>query len=48
MLPAVATIAPLFIMLNRIQIGTFNLRSSLLGVALAVDRPARCRSRSGT
>jgi arabinogalactan oligomer / maltooligosaccharide transport system permease protein len=41
MLPAVATIAPLFIMLNSIKVdlpilGNFNLRQSLLGVALAV------------
>lgn len=36
MLPAVATIAPLFVSLNKIQVGTFNLRASLLGVALAV------------
>jgi arabinogalactan oligomer/maltooligosaccharide transport system permease protein len=36
MLPAVATIAPLFVSLNRVQIGTFNLRASLVGVALAV------------
>jgi arabinogalactan oligomer/maltooligosaccharide transport system permease protein len=41
MLPAVATIAPLFIMLNSIKLdlpilGEFNLRQSLLGVALAV------------
>ncbi len=36
MLPAVATIAPLFVSMNRIQIGTFNLRNSLFGVALAV------------
>jgi len=41
MLPAVATIAPLFIMLNSIKVdipglGQFNLRQSLLGVALAV------------
>ena len=36
MLPAVATIAPLFVSLNRIQFGTFNLRASLFGVALAV------------
>jgi arabinogalactan oligomer/maltooligosaccharide transport system permease protein len=41
MLPAVATIAPLFIMLNRIKVdlpllGAFNLRQSLLGVGLAV------------
>jgi len=36
MLPAVATIAPLFVSLNKVQIGTFNLRASLIGVALAV------------
>jgi len=36
MLPAVATIAPLFVSLNKIQIGSFNLRASLIGVALAV------------
>jgi arabinogalactan oligomer/maltooligosaccharide transport system permease protein len=41
MLPAVATIAPLFIMLNSVRIelpilGEFNLRQSLLGVGLAV------------
>jgi arabinogalactan oligomer/maltooligosaccharide transport system permease protein len=36
MLPAVATIAPLFILLNQIQIGDFNVRQSLLGVGLAV------------
>ena len=36
MLPAVATLAPLFTLLNRIQIGTFNLRNSLVGVTLAV------------
>lgn len=36
MLPAVATIAPLFVMLNKVQIGTFNLRNSLIGVSLAV------------
>lgn len=36
MLPAVATIAPLFILLNQVQIGDFNLRQSLLGVGLAV------------
>jgi arabinogalactan oligomer/maltooligosaccharide transport system permease protein len=36
MLPAVATIAPLFVQLNRIQVGTVNLRASLIGVALAV------------
>ena len=36
MLPAVATIAPLFILLNKVQIGDFNLRQSLVGVGLAV------------
>ncbi len=36
MLPAVATIAPLFVSLNKIQLGTFNLRNSLLGVSIAV------------
>ncbi len=41
MLPAVATIAPLFIMLNSIRLdlpllGEFNLRQSLIGVGLAV------------
>ena len=40
MLPSIATIAPLFVMLNRIQINadpvTFNLRNSLLGVGLAM------------
>jgi arabinogalactan oligomer/maltooligosaccharide transport system permease protein len=41
MLPAVATIAPLFIMLNSIRVdlpilGEFNVRQSLIGVGLAV------------
>ena len=36
MLPAVATIAPLFVQLNKIQAGGLNLRASLIGVALAV------------
>ncbi len=36
MLPSVATLAPLFVFLNGIKIGTFNLRDSLFGVALAV------------
>jgi arabinogalactan oligomer / maltooligosaccharide transport system permease protein len=36
MLPAIATIAPLFVMLNKVVIGGFNLRNSLVGVALAV------------
>jgi arabinogalactan oligomer / maltooligosaccharide transport system permease protein len=36
MLPAVATIAPLFIMLTRVQIGDFVLGRSLAGVIVAV------------
>jgi arabinogalactan oligomer/maltooligosaccharide transport system permease protein len=36
MLPAVATIAPLFVILNGIQIGDFILRNSIPGVALAL------------
>lgn len=36
MLPAVATIAPLFILLNQVKIGDFSLRQSLVGVGLAV------------
>ena len=36
MLPAVATVGPLYINLNRIQFGDFRLGGSLLGVALAV------------
>jgi arabinogalactan oligomer / maltooligosaccharide transport system permease protein len=36
MLPAVATIAPLFVSMNKIQVGHFNLRTSLWGVAIAV------------
>ena len=36
MLPAVATIGPLYISMNRIAIGDFRLGGSLLGVALAV------------
>ncbi len=36
MLPAVATILPLFLMLNGINLGAFNLRTSLIGVGLAV------------
>jgi arabinogalactan oligomer/maltooligosaccharide transport system permease protein len=41
MLPAVATLAPLFVMLNQIQVtlpilGEFNLRNSLLGVGMAI------------
>ncbi len=41
MLPAVATLTPLFVLLNQVQIdlpviGSFNLRNSLLGVGLAI------------
>lgn len=41
MLPPVATLTPLFVMLNQVQLdlpllGAFNLRNSLLGVGLAV------------
>lgn len=41
MLPAVATLTPLFVLLNKIQVslpllGQFNLRNSLLGVGLAI------------
>ena len=36
MLPAVATIAPLFVLLTRIQIGDFVLGRSLLGVIVAI------------
>jgi arabinogalactan oligomer/maltooligosaccharide transport system permease protein len=36
MLPAIATLAPLTVMLNKVQVGTFNLKNSLFGVALAV------------
>jgi arabinogalactan oligomer/maltooligosaccharide transport system permease protein len=36
MLPAVATLAPLFVSLNKITFGTFNFRASLIGVAVAV------------
>ncbi len=36
MLPPIATIAPLFVMLNKVVIGAFNLRNSLIGVSLAV------------
>ncbi len=35
-LPNVATLAPLFVLLNRVVIGDFNLRNSLLGVGLAL------------
>ena len=41
MLPAVATLTPLFVLLNKVQvdlpiIGAFNLRASLMGVGLAI------------
>ncbi len=36
MLPAIATLAPLYVMLNKVVVGGFNLRDSLIGVALAV------------
>jgi len=41
MLPAVATLTPLFVLLNQVQVdlplvGEFNLRNSLLGVGLAI------------
>ncbi|MBN2549452.1 MAG: ABC transporter permease subunit [Anaerolineales bacterium] len=40
MLPAIATVAPLFVLLNRVQISfgdlSFNLRNSLFGVGIAV------------
>jgi arabinogalactan oligomer / maltooligosaccharide transport system permease protein len=36
MLPAIATIAPLFVLLNNIKIAGFNLRDSIPGVALAL------------
>jgi arabinogalactan oligomer/maltooligosaccharide transport system permease protein len=36
MLPSIAILAPLFVSMNKIVIGDFNLRASLLGVALAV------------
>ncbi len=35
-LPQVATLAPLFVLLNRVVVGDFNLRNSLLGVGLAL------------
>jgi arabinogalactan oligomer/maltooligosaccharide transport system permease protein len=36
MLPSVATIAPLFVLLNAVKVGDFNLRDSIPGVALAL------------
>jgi arabinogalactan oligomer/maltooligosaccharide transport system permease protein len=36
MVPAIATIAPLYVLLNKVIIGDFNLRNSLLGVGLAM------------
>jgi arabinogalactan oligomer/maltooligosaccharide transport system permease protein len=35
-LPNVATLAPLFVLLNKVVVGDFNLRNSLLGVGLAL------------
>jgi arabinogalactan oligomer/maltooligosaccharide transport system permease protein len=40
MLPTIATIAPLFVLLNSIRIGDFNVRNSLLGVGLAMTSSA--------
>jgi len=40
MLPAIATIAPLFVTLNGVRIGEFNLRNSLWGVGLAMSAGA--------
>jgi arabinogalactan oligomer/maltooligosaccharide transport system permease protein len=40
MLPAVAGIAPLFVLLNKVVVGGFNLRDSLLGVGLAMTSGA--------
>ncbi len=40
MLPAIATIAPLFVSLNSVRIGEFNLRNSLWGVGLAMTSGA--------
>ena len=36
MLPSIATLAPLFVMLNRVQFADFNLRNSLIGVGVAM------------
>ena len=36
MLPSIATLAPLFVMLNRVQVMDFNLRNSLIGVGVAM------------
>ena len=40
MLPSIATIAPLFVSLNGVRIGEFNLRNSLWGVGLAMTSGA--------
>jgi arabinogalactan oligomer/maltooligosaccharide transport system permease protein len=40
MLPGIATIAPLYVLLNKVVIGGFNLRNSLLGVGLAMTSGA--------
>jgi arabinogalactan oligomer / maltooligosaccharide transport system permease protein len=36
MLPAVASLAPLYVSMNKVAFGTYNLRNSIPGVALAV------------
>ncbi|MEW5940068.1 MAG: ABC transporter permease subunit [Chloroflexota bacterium] len=36
MLPAIATLPALFVLLNKVTVGSFNLRNSLTGVGLAV------------
>ena len=40
MLPSIATIAPLFVSLNSVRVGDFNLRNSLWGVGLAMTSGA--------
>lgn len=40
MLPAIATIAPLFVLLNGVKLGDFNLRASLWGVGIAMTSGA--------
>lgn len=36
MVPAVATVAPLYVLLNQVRVGSFILRSSIAGVAMAL------------
>ncbi len=36
MLPSIAALSPLFVLLNQVRFGTYNLRDSIPGVALAV------------